>query len=439
MARPRKQPAGAQPSLLLPDAAPLPEIPVAEQPYPLPTGWKWIYWGNCGNFIAGNAFKPTLQGKKNLLYPFYKVASLKYSDNEGYLYDTENSIGKETQERIKSTIIPEHSIIFAKIGEAIRLNRRGINKTKCCIDNNLIAFIPETVFFRFAYHWSQSIDLYKYTNATTVPAIRKSDLKKIAFPLPPREEQERIVARIESLFARLDEAREKVDAVAESYETRKAALLHKAFSGELTATWRVEKGVSADWEKKLLADIGNIITGSTPSTKQPDYYGTAIAFVKPADLNAGRFVSHTAEYLSEKGKAVSRPVKAGSTCVCCIGTIGKCGFLLCDAVTNQQINSICPHDFMNELFVYYYCSSNLFKHKLIENSSATTLPIINKSRMSSLTIPVPPRPEQEEIVRLLDSLLERERQIREAAEQVRERIDLMKKAILARAFRGELG
>ena len=281
--------------------------------------------------------------------------------------------------------------------------------------------------------------IQRLSKGVNINNVRSEYITECELPLPPREEQERIVARIESLFAKLDEAREKVDAVVDGCETRRAALLHKAFSGELTAKWREEKGVSADWEKKLLADIGNIITGSTPSTKQPDYYGTAIAFVKPADLNAGRFVSHTAEYLSEKGKAVSRPVKAGSTCVCCIGTIGKCGFLLCDAVTNQQINSICPHDFMNELFVYYYCSSNLFKHKLIENSSATTLPIINKSRMSSLTIPVPPLPEQEEIVRLLDSLLERERQIREAAEQVRERIDLMKKAILARAFRGELG
>ncbi len=435
MARPRKQPAGAQPSLLTADAAPLPELPVAEQPYPLPTGWKWVRLGDC-NCYAGKNINPDSFPEK--MFELYSVPS-SMADYPEIL--SGNEIGSA-----KQAVEPD-DVLLCKINPRInRVWRVAGHTTHILVaSSEWIVFRNKNISSKYMMYCmkSQYFRNYMLSNVSGVGgSLMRAQPKHVRcypIPLPPREEQERIVARIESLFAKLDEAREKVDAVVEGSETRKAALLHKAFSGELTATWRVEKGVSADWEKKLLADIGNIITGSTPSTKQPDYYGTAIAFVKPADLNAGRFVSHTAEYLSEKGKAVSRPVKAGSTCVCCIGTIGKCGFLLCDAVTNQQINSICPHDFMNELFVYYYCSSNLFKHKLIENSSATTLPIINKSRMSSLTIPVPPLPEQEEIVRLLDSLLERERQIREAAEQVRERIDLMKKAILARAFRGELG
>ena len=128
MARPRKNAAKVQGSLLAPDE--VAEIPVEEQPYPLPEGWKWAYWGSCGDFIAGNAFKPDFQGKKGLLYPFYKVGSLKFSDNKGYLYAIEHSISEETQKSIKASIIPEYSIIFAKIGEAIRLNRRSINEKK---------------------------------------------------------------------------------------------------------------------------------------------------------------------------------------------------------------------------------------------------------------------------------------------------------------------
>lgn len=438
MARPRKQPAGAQPSLLLPDAAPLPEIPVAEQPYPLPTGWKWVRLGDLYQI------NPKMTAHDDTLVSFVPMEKISPGMTGSFTFEA-RPWGKVKK---GYTQFANGDVAFAKISPCFENGKSMLVQD---LKNGIGAGTTELVIIRqpsisqkYTFYIISNDDFIRrgvqtYSGTVGQQRVSMDFVRNYPIPLPPREEQERIVARIESLFAKLDEAREKVDAVVEGSETRKAALLHKAFSGELTATWRVEKGVSADWEKKLLADIGNIITGSTPSTKQPDYYGTAIAFVKPADLNAGRFVSHTAEYLSEKGKAVSRPVKAGSTCVCCIGTIGKCGFLLCDAVTNQQINSICPHDFMNELFVYYYCSSNLFKHKLIENSSATTLPIINKSRMSSLTIPVPPLPEQEEIVRLLDSLLERERQIREAAEQVRERIDLMKKAILARAFRGELG
>lgn len=260
MARPRKNAAKAQGSLLTPDEAAV--IPVEEQPYPLPEGWKWTYWGDCGDFIAGNAFKPAFQGKKGLLYPFYKVGSLKYSDNKGYLYDTEHSISEETQKIIKASIIPEHSIIFAKIGEAIRLNRRSINEKKCCIDNHLMAFVPQKITYKYAYYWALNIDLYKYTNATTVPAIRKTDLEKIIFPFPSIGDQQRIVDRIESLFAKLDEAREKAEAVLDGFESRKAAILHKAFTGELTAKWREENNIEKEsWRDVTIADIIEKIEG----------------------------------------------------------------------------------------------------------------------------------------------------------------------------------
>ena len=94
---------------------------------------------------------------------------------------------------------------------------------------------------------------------------------------------------------------------------------------------------------------------------------------------------------------------------------------------------------MDDLFVYYYCTSIKFKEMLINSSYSTTISIINKSKMSILPIPVPHLSEQQEIVRILDRIFAREQQAREAAENVLQRIDQMKKAILARAFRGELG
>ena len=188
-----------------------------------------------------------------------------------------------------------------------------------------------------------------------------------------------------------------------------------------------------------IGTIGDIITGSTPSTKHPEYFDGTIPFIKPTDLNQERHVLHSADYLSELGKEASRPVRVGSTCVCCIGTIGKCGYLEVDGVTNQQINSIVPFDFMDDLFVYYYCTSNSFKNNLIENSSSTTLPIINKGRMAKLNIPVPQKAEQKTISDLLDYFITQENQIKASAQNVITQIDTLKKIILARAFRGELG
>jgi type I restriction enzyme S subunit len=94
---------------------------------------------------------------------------------------------------------------------------------------------------------------------------------------------------------------------------------------------------------------------------------------------------------------------------------------------------------MEDAFVYYYCISDRFKDTLIYNSSSTTLPIINKKKMSALEFIVPPKSEQAKIVRILDNLFAKEQQAKEAAEAVLEKIDLLKKSSLARAFRGELG
>ena len=225
-------------------------VPESEQPYQVPENWCWVRWGAVGDFIAGNGFKNEYQGFTEYEIPFYKVGSLKNTDSNGFISDNSNTINEDIRCELKATLIPPYSILFAKIGEAIRLNRRSINAISCCIDNNMMAFYPKCLMW-YAYYWSSSVDLYEYTNATTVPAIRKSDLEVIPFPLAPLAEQQRIVDRIESLFAKLDEAKEKAQAVVDGFEDRKAAILHKAFTGEMTAKWRIEnKHLKAEWEHK---------------------------------------------------------------------------------------------------------------------------------------------------------------------------------------------
>ena len=149
-----------------------------------------------------------------------------------------------------------------------------------------------------------------------------------------------------------------------------------------------------------LDDIGDIITGGTPSKTNPDYYGDDYPFVKPADLDAGRNTRASKEYLSQLGMDVSRFVKKGATAVCCIGTIGKSGYLTTDCATNQQINSIIPY--INSLYLYYYCNSLFFINELRKDSSAVTISIVNKSKMEKITIPIPPIYEQERIVNQIE-------------------------------------
>lgn len=142
------------------------------------------------------------------------------------------------------------------------------------------------------------------------------------------------------------------------------------------------------------------------------------------------------EYLSESGKNVSRIVPSGSTAVCCIGTIGKCGYLLKDGTTNQQINSIIPY--INKKYVFYYCTSDFFIGQLNIESSATTITIVNKSKMSNILIPIPPFQEQQRIVQAASIRMEYVSIIETEKSSLLTTIQLVKSKILDLAIRGKL-
>ena len=423
-------------------------VPEAEQPYKVPDNWCWTYWGNCGEFIAGNAFKKDYQGFQNYHIPFYKVGSLKYSDDNGILYDNSNTINDEILKILKATLIPVNSIIFAKIGEAIRLNRRSINNKACCIDNNLMAFVSKVGFWKYFYFWSLQLDLYDYTNATTVPAIRKSDLEGIEMPLPPLAEQQRIVERIETLFAKLDETKEKLQNTLDTFEIRKTAILHKAFTGELTANWRKHHGLTMDsWEEKTLNDIASYKKGPFGSsiTKAMFVPKTANTYkvyeqgnVIRKDLTYGHYYITSEKYQELKGFSV----KAGDILISCAGTIGEVYKLPpeCEeGVINQALMRVrLNQNIIEGYFCYYF--GEIIKDDVIDKSNGTAMKNIPPFKvLKAIQIKLPTINEQTEIVRIVDNLLAKEQKAHSIAQNALAKIDLIKKSILARAFRGELG
>ena len=418
-------------------------VPEAEQPYKVPDNWCWTYWGNCGEFIAGNAFKKDYQGFQNYHIPFYKVGSLKYSDDNGILYDNSNTINDEILKILKATLIPVNSIIFAKIGEAIRLNRRSINNKACCIDNNLMAFVSKVGFWKYFYFWSLQLDLYDYTNATTVPAIRKSDLEGIEMPLPPLAEQQRIVERIETLFAKLDEAKEKLQNTIDTFETRKAAILHKAFTGELTANWRKQHGLTMDsWEEKKLLDTCMLKSGNTiPSDAELERIeNNAVPYLKVSDMNLpNNLIKITTSSKFAFPINIAHLIPFGSTIFPKRGgaiLTNKKRFVSVENIlVDLNIMAIIPN---NKILVNWYCYywMQLIDLKTLNNGS--NIPQINNKDMAKLNIWLPSLIEQTEIVRIIDNLLAKEQQAHSVAQNALVQIDLIKKSILARAFRGQL-
>lgn len=193
-----------------------------------------------------------------------------------------------------------------------------------------------------------------------------------------------------------------------------------------------------NWVWTYVSTINEIITGTTPPKKDVEFYGDYMSFVKPNDLEQGRFLFTSKESLSKKGVEVSRVIPKNSTLICCIGSIGKTGYTSIDCTTNQQINSLLPNKKIESLFTYYYSLTPKFQQILINNSSATTISIINKSKLSKIPFPLPPIQEQKRVVNRIESMFSKLDKAKALIEEAREDFEKRKASILTKAFKGVL-
>jgi len=194
------------------------------------------------------------------------------------------------------------------------------------------------------------------------------------------------------------------------------------------------------WTSANIGSFGEVITGSTPPKKDPSFFGGTIPFYKPTDLDAGYVVVKAREYLSELGASQSRIIPAFSILVTCIGaTIGKTGLTRRKCATNQQINAvILPLNYINPKWLFWMVSSAKGRQMIIDNSSATTMPILNKSRFSELSFPIPPFQEQERIVEKIEELFSDVDQGVESLKTAQKQLKVYRQAVLKWAFEGKL-
>lgn len=279
------------------------------------------------------------------------------------------------------------------------------------------------------------------TGAVGQHRVPKPFLEGTMLPLPPLAEQKRIVAKLDALNAKSTRARTELARIETLVSRYKQAVLSKAYSGELTREWRNNQPSTTGWPKAVISDIAEVVTGSTPKTAEKErFFGGDTPFFKPTDLDQGYYVKTPRETLSAAGVAVSRLVPALSVLVTCIGaTIGKVGFARVACCTNQQINALVPKIALAKPeWLYWVVTSPEFQAIIIDNSSATTLPIINKGRFQQLPLGLPPLEEQHEIVRRIESAFAKIDRLAKEAKRALELVGRLDEAILAKAFRGEL-
>ena len=161
-----------------------------------------------------------------------------------------------------------------------------------------------------------------------------------------------------------------------------------------------------DWTIKPISSLGRVLTGKTPSTKTADNFGGHIPFMTPSDMDGRRIITHTPRHLTEQGAASvsSARIPRGAVMVSCIGSdMGKAAMAGCDAVTNQQINSIIVGEGISNLYVYYNLSMRKAEIQHI-GSGGSAVPILNKGHFSQLQIALPPIEVQEAIACILGAL-----------------------------------
>ena len=273
-----------------------------------------------------------------------------------------------------------------------------------------------------------AIKLDDYVTGSAQPKLSQDNLNKIPIFLPPLEEQKRILAEIGRWFALIDNIEQEKVNLQATIKQAKSKILDLAIHGKLVpqhpndepasellkrinpaAEITCDNGqygkVPKGWCLCRLGDIGEIVTGNTPTKDIAEYYGGSIPFYKPTDLDKGKCVENASDNLSFLGFEQSRKIPANSILVTCIGaTIGKTGLITVEGSCNQQINAIIPNDAAFAEFVYYTCISDYLQKEIKLNASATTLPILNKSNFAKLLFPLPPLAEQRRIVAKIEEI-----------------------------------
>ena len=260
----------------------------------LPDGWEWKTLGGVSISQSGAGFPKTYQGQTDGDFPFAKVSDITNAvkNNGGTLVSAANYLSSTNAKRLHAKEFPVGTTLFAKIGEAIHLNRRAIVSAPVLADNNVMGLIPlvDIVSPKFLFYFMHTIDLYEYSQATTVPSVRKSDVENISFPLPPLLEQKRIVSRIEEFFSDLDAGVAALECVRAGLKRYKASVLKAACEGKLV-NGKSEIGESElpeGWHWDTVGEIAEIIGGVTKGRKFSGQKTVMLPYLRVANVQRGR-------------------------------------------------------------------------------------------------------------------------------------------------------
>jgi len=312
------------------------------------------------NVASGKISKPVEDGNYNIYGSMGKIGTSNFYDYEG------------------------EKVLVARVGA----NAGSVNKIneKCCISDNTLVLEPKDVLNDYLYYSLKHYNPQKLIFGSGQPLVTGGQLKKIKLGIPGEKEQLKVANFLSLLDKKIELQTKKI----EDLKLFKKGLIKKIFSSDNLSEVQIK-------------DLGTIITGTTPSKENKNYWDNGtIAWITPTDINYERDISNSITLLTKEGLEKGRFVPKNSILVTCIASIGKNAVIKVDGSCNQQINAIIPKNDYNSNYIYYlmeYISPYL---QSIAGTSATA--IVNKETFERVKVKVHKIEEQMNIDNILSSI-----------------------------------
>lgn len=392
-------------------------IPNNQAPFSIPDNWCWVKLGELSSIKTGK--HDANHAKENGHYRFY-TCSANYTYCDTYMFEGE------------AVIVPGNGdigLVFYYDGKFDAYQRTYV----------ISKFNGSTkyLYYYFYYMWREKNEDKLF--GTAIPYVRLANLTDFEIPIAPSEEQQRIVDKIGALFSKLDEAKNLIQKSLDEFENRKAAILHKAFNNKTNSGGLY----SSNWKRGTLRDV--ILNIKYGTSEKSDYNFTGIPVVRIPNIINNQVNTCDIKYLQTSNFDNVDELADGDILIIRSNgsrdLVGQCA--LVEGLIGYTYASFLIRIRLKEGFepkyVVYYLNSNAARGQLFSKAkSSAGIHNINSKEILSITIKYPPVEEQQEIVRILDSFFEKEDKSNELLDMI-DQIEEMKKSILSRAFRGELG
>lgn len=244
-------------------------------------------------FYSGTGFPIQYQGQTKGEYPFYKVCDIANNAIAGkiYLELCNNYISSDVAKMIKGCILPKDTVVFAKIGEALKLNRRAITSCDCLIDNNAMGIAPKLDFLRIQYFYfcMKNLKMQTLAESTTVPSVRKTVLEKYEIEVPSLVEQEEIEKKLTLTQKIIEKRRQELSYLDEIIKARFVELFGDPVANPM------------HWPVKRLKELAiQINSGNTPKGGSENYVEKGITFFRSQNVWKDRLEMDDIAYIDEK-------------------------------------------------------------------------------------------------------------------------------------------